>query len=105
MFANPVLWIGIGIGFFMALVVVALVVPDKWAIWLATRKNLPTWLMPFGVLGLLLGLGNLLYALGAAVVEALANTKVAPWVWYVTLAGLIVVVMFFVVHRLRGRKI
>lgn len=96
-------WVGVGVGALGALVVLALIVPDPWAVWLATRKNLPTWLMPFGLVALLVGLGNLTYAVGAAVLAALANTRVAPWVWLATLVGAVVLIVFFLLRRHNNR--
>ncbi len=91
-------WLSFGFGVVAALVVFSLILPDSWAEWLGTRKNLPVVLLPLGIIALVLGAGNLIVAFGWAVIQALKMTSVSSWVWYITLAG-VVIVVFFVTIR------
>lgn len=92
-------WIGAIFGAVVAVVVLSLVLPDNWAAWLVTRHNLPVVLLPLGIIALLLGGGNLVTAFGWAVWQALGMAKVAPWVWWMTLTGLVIVVLFYLTRR------
>ena len=92
-------WIGAGFGAAAAVVVLSLVLPDQWAAWLVTRRNLPVVLLPLGIIALLLGGGNLVTAFGWAVYQALGMAKVAPWVWWMTLIGAILVILYFATRR------
>lgn len=92
-------WIGAIFGAIAAVVVLSLVLPDGWAAWLVTRRNLPVVLLPLGIIALLLGGGNLVTAFGWAVYQALGMAKVAPWVWWITLIGVVLVVLYFATRR------
>ena len=92
-------WIGAGFGAIAAVVILSLVLPDEWATWLVTRHNLPIILFPLGLFALVLGGGNLDVVIGWAVYQPLGMAKVAPWVWWMTLIGLGIVVLFYLTRR------
>ena len=95
-------WFYFGFGVVAAIVVMSLVLPDRWSTWLATRRNLPVVLLPLGVIALIIGLGNLFVVFGWAVVQALKETSVSSWVWWLTLAGVVMIVLFFITRRWHG---
>lgn len=92
-------WLSFGLGIVSALVVFSLLLPDRWSTWLATRRNFPVVLFPLGVFALVLGVGNLIVALGGAFIKALQKTSIEPWVWYLSLAGVLIVLLFLGTKR------
>ena len=100
-------WISFGSGIVATLVVFSLILPDSWAIWLGTRKNLPVVLLPLGIIAFIFGAGNLIITLGWAINQALQKTSVNQWVWWTVLIGVLIIVLFFVTKRWHkfGKKI
>lgn len=92
-------WMFFGMGIVSVVCVLCWLFPDAWAIWLVRRRNGPVWLLPFGVLALLLGAGNLAVTLGWAISQALLQVQIQPWVWVLLLAGVIIVGLFFITRR------
>ena len=83
------------------IVIMAIIVPDELAksaaTWVVTRKNVPTMLMPFGIIALVVGLGGLAVALYAA----FSNLRVVPGIWLLIVAGVLVIGLYFATHRPR----
>lgn len=98
-------WFGVIFGAIVAVVVLSLVLPDQWATWLVTRHNLPIILFPLGIIALLLGGGNLVVVFGWAVYQALGMAQVAPWVWWLTLIGAVLVVLYFATRRWHNNSV
>lgn len=92
-------WIGAIFGAIAMVLILSLVLPDRWAAALVTRRNIPVVLLPIGLLALILGGGNLITAFGWAVWQALGMAQIASWVWWLTLAGAVLVVLFFATRR------
>ena len=95
-------WLSFLFGVIATLVVVSLVLPDKWATWLGTRRNLPIVLLPLGIIALILAAGNLIFAFAWAVLQALGATSVEPWVWWTLLAGAFIIILFFITRCRHG---
>jgi|GEM_PF-6815944 len=64
------------------------------------RANMPKWLLPSGVLALLVSVANLLVALGSAIMDALAlsRTTVETWVWWMLVLGVLLVTPFILMR-------
>ena len=92
-------WIGVLSGVMGGILFLALFVPDDWARWLVERKNLPKWLMPFGIVAFLVAMGNLIYAVGGALIKALSLVRVAPWVWGLLFVGVVLVALFILTRK------
>lgn len=92
-------WLGVATGTVVTIFVLSLVVPNRWATWLVTRSNLPTVLMPFGVLLLSLAVINLVYGLGWAILRALGLVQIATWVWLALAAGVLILAIYIGVRR------
>lgn len=67
--------IGIGIGIILAVVIIAIIIPDNWGIWLAKRRNTPKWLLP------LCGIGIIAFAYFFVPAIKIMILQVQPWVW------------------------
>lgn len=75
------------------------ILPDPWSVWLALRKNGPMALMPFGVLAVVVGVINLVIWLWKSVDFVFTPVHIAPWLWLVLAAGVIILVVYVIVRR------
>lgn len=98
-------WVGFGAGIVTCAIVLAVIVPDPWSRWFVSIRNVPTWMLPFGIVLLVVALGNLLIAGGWAFLQALGLVSIAPWVWIALAVGVVVVAIFTIVRRLRQQPV
>lgn len=96
-------WLVIGVAAWFS--VQNFVLPDDWSVWLAKRKNGLTAILPLAIAALIVGLGNVLWASGLAFVAAFKQITIAPWVWWLLLAGAIFVALFVFVRWFNSRPV
>jgi len=71
------------------LIVQNLILPDRWAVWLAERRNFPTIALVWGVLMLISSLVFLVPGLWTVFARALQMVHFQPWVWILFVSGLV----------------
>ncbi|MDP3013084.1 MAG: hypothetical protein Q8M92_02495 [Candidatus Subteraquimicrobiales bacterium] len=76
-------WLGIVVGAIGMTVVLSFLLPDTWSIWIVLRKNFPIWGQIF--LGCIL-VYSLTHVFVLAV-EAMVDTQVPMWVWYLLMSS------------------
>lgn len=96
---------GIVVGIVGLIVIMAVIVPDKWSVpaakWVVTLRNVPAMLLPFA----LAALGFGLYLLGSALVIALSHVgNVWPSLAYVG-GGLAFVLLFVFMRRKKATPV
>lgn len=94
-------WLGFGAGLVTCAIVLAVIVPDRWSRWFVSIRNVPTWMLPFGIVLVVVALGNLVVAVGWAILQALGLVSIAPWIWIALAVGVVVIAIFVIVRRLR----
>lgn len=86
-------WLGLLVGVVLTVLVVSLVLPDRQAIWLAQRRNLPQALVVLALAGLIVVGFNILLALAFVAGDSLPRLRVETWVWILALLSLLVILV------------
>lgn len=87
---------GVVFGFIGAMIIFSLILPDAWSTWLATRRNLPFWVGPLSVVGLV---AFLVFYFGAWRITIL---PLATWVWVllgISLSFIALSIVILLIHR------
>ncbi len=75
----------------------ALVLPDNRSSWLHARRNVPTVLLPLGVVALVIAAAAIILGLA----QAMVYIRINPAVWLLLAAGLIILILWFATRRRR----
>lgn len=75
------------------LIVQNLILPDRWAVWLAERRNFPVIGLVWGVLMLAGSLVFLVPGLWTVLARALQMVHFQPWVWRLFISGLVLILV------------
>lgn len=101
MLNTPSFLLGAIAGIIGLVLAMAVIVPDtlakRIADWVVTRRNVPTMLLPFAVVGLVFGL----WGIFAALAEAFVGLYIAPSVWILLVVGAALIGLWLFV---RSRK-
>ena len=89
---NAAPWWAVALGSsLLTLLFLAAVLPDHWAMWLVARRNVPTELLPFGVVALVIGVAILAWAL----IQAFGFVTVSPVVWLLLAFGVLILLIWW----------
>lgn len=99
-FADPQLWLGLVIGAILWFVIQNRVIPDPISLKMADSENFPNYVvLPLGILLLVVVILNLLAIAGIGAVTALFTATYEPWLAYILITGIVLVVGWYIYRR------